>query len=549
MKTSHWKTYSIASIILFICNHTEIAAAELLNPTPHAVNSVRIAGNTKTLKDLNDGSFFKFTPTGASARLTYSQFGTIAWSCENQPNQPWRLNLGYDQYAHWVGYIHAGIESSSCGETQFENSNIYSRMYINKNDKSEVICEGSNCRGTFSAVSQDPSNYVSFKLDTNTYLYQYFYLKKNQLGEPKGCSIISTDMNNSVVSRWYRAMENTGAWEVSWDDNSGGTCTEIKTGKAWTGSWKGTSGVNSAHAGNPRYDFQVTTATNVNINLMSNSNIDTYLHVLKDGQPYATDDDAGTMLNSQLKLSLPPGRYTVVAATFANNQTGNFALTITSDDDITHAMRYEESSTLQSTYSIPTHIYPIYNEPFKTSRIRAVLSSGVIAKLRFKNGSVVANAQTLNGLNVIDTTLNSHTEYELLVSLPAPNMSVNYNMNVMVDGGRNNGGIVEMFQHTGNPSTSFAASLEDDNDTDYYRVYHKGGLVAINQGISVPATVEIRQNSSLIATLDFGQFDGASNPPYKEIGYKSAGYYDVVVRRPTYHATENGKYQFNWLIR
>jgi hypothetical protein len=98
-----------------------------------------------------------------------------------------------------------------------------------------------------------------------------------------------------------------------------------------SGEWKSSGGKNYKSNRNPNFDLIVTAKEKVTINL--SSSIDTYLYLLSNDGLKAKNDDIGNgNYNSRILEELTPGSYKLVAATWGNNQTGNFDLTVTSTD-------------------------------------------------------------------------------------------------------------------------------------------------------------------------------------------------------------------------
>lgn len=543
------KTYLSILTMLATTISSHWALAELTDPTPRMVNTTEILGSYDRLRNLNDGSYAFVSPTGASAQLTNAPQGTVAWSCNFPTKDTHKFELQMYEFYKWMGALSLAKGSSSgCSEMMMEHSNVYSNIYENVKDNSEVYCEGQRCRGTFSAVSKNTNNYVLFRIDTDSYLHQTFELK-NLPNDPlgRGCSLLENDMNNPLVKNWRRAMLNAGAWELAWQDQ--GECTELKTGKSWTNQWLTSGGISATHPANPQFDFYVANTTDVHINLMS-KNTDTFLYLLKDDQIVLANDDGGNGTNSKIEQTLTPGRYTVVAATYTANASGTFTLTITSDEDVDHAMRFQDEGVINSSAVFAKHTYPIHNQPYANSKFRAVFknSGNLSVKLKNSSGTVVASGIYSNGHYVLNAMLSIRTNYKLEVSTVAPYMTATYTMDAQADGGKRYGGYsVEMFRRSGLTDRQFVAYLENDIDVDSYTLSHPGGDVAIGQGISVPAIVEVRRNGTLISLSDFDQ--GRSNESsYRYLGYLPSGTYSVSVRSPERYLTETGKYKFDWRV-
>lgn len=117
----------------------------------------------------------------------------------------------------------------------------------------------------------------------------------------------ATDMDDQAGISLYYEMENHG--DIS-------------------GNWQSSSGKSADGAGNPVYQFEVTESGSVSIDLISS--IDTYLYLLdNDGSLIAENDDiSASDPNSRLSLTLDPGSYRLVAATYSIGETGNFAISI-----------------------------------------------------------------------------------------------------------------------------------------------------------------------------------------------------------------------------
>lgn len=535
-----------------------------LDPTPRMINSVRIAGSVKGLYELYDGSYFDFYRYGTKARLSSAKPSAVQWECDASA-QPTRKAIWPDRYVHFVGYVHAGHQGvapsgkPACGETQFQHSSRTSNMWRNPGDMSEVVCDETRCRGTMSAVANQPGvngipNIATFTLDVNegAYLYQYFDLDRDQNGLSRRCSSYledlqgaagSTPATRDVANRWVQAMSNTGAWEVAWSAENG-KCTELYTGKSWTGSWTASGGQSATHSGNPRFEFQLAATTNVHLNLMSNT--DAYLYLLKDGVTVATNDDRKPAeRNARIEQTLTAGRYTVVAATYAASAGGSFVLTATAASDFDHALRFEESGTLASVSAVD--VYPLNNDRSVPAHFRTVFapSTALTAKLRLQGGATVATASLVNGRLVLDTMLNPKTRYQVDVGTTAAGSA--YSFTAMTDGG-SSAGFVEFGPRAKSPARTFSSYLEHSFDSDSYNVVFAGGNVAITQGTSVPATLEVRKGTTLINTFHFGpNYYTFSN--YRLMGFLSAGTYQVTVRKPLFYAHDTGKYNFGWSIR
>jgi len=535
-----------------------------LDPTPRMSNSVRIAGSVRGLYELYDGSYFDFYQYGTRARLSSAVPTAVQWECDASA-QPTRKAVWPDRYAHFVGYVHSGHQGiapsgkPACGETQFQHSSRTSNMWRNPGDNSEVVCDETRCRGTISAVDNQPgvngiANTATFTLDVNegAYLYQYFNLARDQNGAARSCSSYledlqgaagSTPATRDVAKRWVQAMSNTGAWELAWDP-ANGKCTELYTGKSWTGSWTASGGQSATHSGNPRFEFQIPATTNVHLNLMSST--DTYLYLVKDGVTVASNDDRKPgERNSRIEQTLTAGRYTVVAATYAASAGGRFVLTATGASDLEHALRFEESGTLASVNAVD--VYPLNNDRSLPAHFRAVFapSTALSAKLRLLGGATVATASLVNGRLVLDAMLNAKTRYQVDVRTTAAGSA--YSFTAMADGG-SSAGFVEFGPRVASPAQAFSSYLEHSFDSDSYTFASVGGNVAITQGASVPATVEVRKGSTLISTFHFGpNYYTSSN--YRLIGFLSAGTYQVTVRKPLFYAHDTGRYNFGWSVR
>jgi hypothetical protein len=98
-----------------------------------------------------------------------------------------------------------------------------------------------------------------------------------------------------------------------------------------SGEWKSSGGKNYKSNRNPNFDLIVTAKEKVTINLTSS--VDTYLYLLSNDGLKAENDDIGNgNYNSRILEELTPGSYKLVAATWGNNQTGDFDLIVTSTD-------------------------------------------------------------------------------------------------------------------------------------------------------------------------------------------------------------------------
>ncbi len=103
---------------------------------------------------------------------------------------------------------------------------------------------------------------------------------------------------------------------------------EVNTGGEMSGNWFSSSGQSATGSGNPVYQFQVSEAGSVQINLTSS--VDNYLYLLNaSGNVIAEDDDGGSDVNAQLTTTLDVGTYRIVAATYDASQTDSFLLAIT----------------------------------------------------------------------------------------------------------------------------------------------------------------------------------------------------------------------------
>ena len=93
------------------------------------------------------------------------------------------------------------------------------------------------------------------------------------------------------------------------------------------GSWSKSGGRDKDARGNKRYEFYLTEGEDVTINLNADNNVDTFLYLLNsNGDVVASDDDSGGAYQAKISKSLPPGRYTIVAATFDKDMYGGFSL-------------------------------------------------------------------------------------------------------------------------------------------------------------------------------------------------------------------------------
>jgi len=83
------------------------------------------------------------------------------------------------------------------------------------------------------------------------------------------------------------------------------------------------------------YSFSLSSSTDVKIDLESST--DTYLFLLQgngvSGSEIQHNDDSGGTRNSCLELSLSSGTYTIEATTYSSRATGNFTLSLSSQDD------------------------------------------------------------------------------------------------------------------------------------------------------------------------------------------------------------------------
>lgn len=74
-----------------------------------------------------------------------------------------------------------------------------------------------------------------------------------------------------------------------------------------------------------RYDFTLTIAASVTIDLVSS--FDTYLYLFDaDGQVIAQDDDGGVGYNSRLAIYLQAGTYSIGASSYGEGATGRYTL-------------------------------------------------------------------------------------------------------------------------------------------------------------------------------------------------------------------------------
>ena len=98
-----------------------------------------------------------------------------------------------------------------------------------------------------------------------------------------------------------------------------------------SGQWTSSGGKNYKSNQNPNFDLIVTAKEKVTVNL--SSSIDTYLYLLSNDRLKAENDDIGNgNYDSRILEELTTGSYKLVAATWGNNHTGTFDLTVTSTD-------------------------------------------------------------------------------------------------------------------------------------------------------------------------------------------------------------------------
>lgn len=91
------------------------------------------------------------------------------------------------------------------------------------------------------------------------------------------------------------------------------------------GSWNPSGGQDAYSVNNPAYPFTVKTAGEFIIDLTST--VDNYLFLLDSNNKVLASNDDTVGNNAQIKTTLPPGSYIVVAATYAKAQKGTFILT------------------------------------------------------------------------------------------------------------------------------------------------------------------------------------------------------------------------------
>lgn len=104
-------------------------------------------------------------------------------------------------------------------------------------------------------------------------------------------------------------------------------------GSKCSGQWKSSGGQSYKSNRNPNFDLIVTAKEKVTVNL--SSSVDTFLYLLnKDSLRVIekNDDIRPGNYNSRIEQVLDPGDYVLVAATWGNNQTGDFNLIVTSTD-------------------------------------------------------------------------------------------------------------------------------------------------------------------------------------------------------------------------
>ena len=95
----------------------------------------------------------------------------------------------------------------------------------------------------------------------------------------------------------------------------------------YAGHWVDSGGRDYDNKNNPKYKFTVVKGGRVVIDLTSIQ--DTYLYLLDDkGNEVEKDDDGGYSRNSKINLELGAGVYTVVAASYYENRSGNFNLKV-----------------------------------------------------------------------------------------------------------------------------------------------------------------------------------------------------------------------------
>ena len=126
--------------------------------------------------------------------------------------------------------------------------------------------------------------------------------------------------NGSVMNACYNAGS-TGLWT----DSDVVALKTLYATQSIDGTWSASGGRDMNHPGNPRYVLEVLQQSTLELNLTSA--IDTYLYLLDPaGNLLHQNDDGGAGYNSRLNLTLTPGRYIMVAATYSNGQNGPFTI-------------------------------------------------------------------------------------------------------------------------------------------------------------------------------------------------------------------------------
>ncbi len=94
-------------------------------------------------------------------------------------------------------------------------------------------------------------------------------------------------------------------------------------------SWSDSGGRCTYCQGNPIYSF---TTGGEQITITLDSNVDAYLYLMnRSGKIVAEDDDSNGNLNSQITGTFPSDFYTIIAATYYDNQSGSYTLNISGD--------------------------------------------------------------------------------------------------------------------------------------------------------------------------------------------------------------------------
>ena len=119
----------------------------------------------------------------------------------------------------------------------------------------------------------------------------------------------------------------------------------LTTGRAFTGRIESTDGVRWSLAYYEQWEISATSGQRVVIT-MESEDFDPYLIVLSgDGTEIASDDDGGDGHNARVEFRAPAtGRYTILATTAAEGETGRYGIRLDANGDRRQGMSSSQST-------------------------------------------------------------------------------------------------------------------------------------------------------------------------------------------------------------